>query len=281
MEIPTPDDRRLTGSLFLPKDDIRRTVIIAPAMGVGQTFYRYFARFLADHGFTALTFDYRDMGASARGSTKSSEADLYQWGRIDVASVISWITEQKPGDCLLYVGHSVGTQLLGLTPAVQNIQGLVAVTAPNGYWRLWSGKERLKVFLYWYVAFPLATGVLGYFPAKRLGLGLDLPGGVARDWTRWARTPGYVVDESGRPILEHFQSFRGSVLGYSFTDDTRAIERAVTELLGCFTRASVEHRHIDPAQFGMAAIGHMGFFRESDTLRTTLWNDTLGWLSTV
>jgi predicted alpha/beta hydrolase len=137
------------------------------------------------------------------------------------------------------------------------------------------------MFLYWYLAFPLATGVLGYFPAKRLGLGLDLPGGVARDWTRWARTPGYVVDESGQPMLEYFESLSGPVLAYSFTDDTRAIARAVTELLRRFSNASVEHRSIDPAELGVAAIGHTGFFRESETLRSTLWTDTLDWLSTV
>jgi predicted alpha/beta hydrolase len=281
VEIPTTDDYCLIGSLFQPRNDLRRVVIIAPAMGVGQTFYHYFARFLENRGFTVLTFDYRGIGASATGSARSSQADLYQWGRIDIASVISWIIKRRPEDRLLYVGHSVGTQLLGLTPAVQKIQGLVAVTAPNGYWRLWSGSERLKLFLYWHIAFPLATSILGYFPAKRLGLGLDLPGGIARDWTRWARTPGYVVDEQGQPILEHFQSLRGPVLAYSFTDDARAISRSVTELLSCFSSASVEHHQIDPAKLGLAAIGHMGYFRDSETLRTTLWTETSDWLSAV
>jgi predicted alpha/beta hydrolase len=281
VEIPTTDGRRLVGSLFLPRDDLHRAVIVAPAMGVGQTFYCYFARYLANRGFTALTFDYRGIGASARGPAKSSQADLYKWGRSDISSVISWMIEQRPADRLLYVGHSVGTQLLGLTPMIQKIRGLVAVTAPNGYWRLWSGRERLRVFLYWHFVFPVATRFLGYFPAKRLRLGLDLPGGVARDWARWARTPGYVVDEQGRPILEHFQSLRGPVLAYSFADDARATARSVTELLGCFSGASVEHRQINPADLGVASVGHVGYFRESETIRKTLWTDTANWLSSV
>jgi predicted alpha/beta hydrolase len=279
VEIPATDGCRLIGSLFKPRNDFRRAVIIAPAMGVGQTYYHPFARFLADRGFTVLTFDYRGIGASAREPARSSRARLYHWGRADIAGVLAWMAKLQSNDRLLYIGHSVGTQLLGLTPAVEKIQGLVAVTAPKGYWRLWPSGERLKLFLYWYVVFPMATRLLGYFPARRLGLGLDLPGGVARDWTRWARSPGYVVDEHGRPVLEHFQAIHGPILAYSFTDDARAPAKTVTELLKCFSNASVEHRQIRPAQLGVAAIGHMGFFRESETLRTTLWKEISDWLA--
>jgi predicted alpha/beta hydrolase len=281
VEIPTADGRYLVGSHFRPAGDLRRAVVIAPAMGVGQTFYHSFARFLANRGFTVLTFDYRGIGASARESARSSRASLYDWGSTDIAGVLSWMAERQPDDRLLYVGHSVGVQALGLTPAIRKIQGLVAITAPNGYWRLWSGRERVKLAFCWYVAFPMATGILGYFPAKRLGLGLDLPGRVARDWTRWARTPGYVVDERGRPVREHFQSFHGPVLAYSFTDDVRAVPRSITELLSYFSNAAIEHRQMEPAQLGVVSIGHMGFFRESEAIRTTLWTETSDWLAAV
>lgn len=281
VEIPAADGYRLIGSLFRPGEDLNRTVVVAPAMGVGQTFYHSFARFLAARGFTAITFDYRGIGASAHQPARLSDARLYDWARADVAGVLSWVADQYPNHRLLYVGHSVGTQLLGLTSAIQKIQGLVAVTSPNGYWRLWPRRERLKLLLYWYGIFPAATRLLGYFPAKRLGLGLDLPGGIARDWTRWARTPGYVVDEQGRPVLEHFQALHAPVLAYSFTDDVRAVPESITELLRCFTNASVEHRQIRPAQLGLASIGHMGYFRESEAIRTTLWMETSKWLTAV
>lgn len=281
VEIPAVDGYRLVGSLFKPSGDLHRTVTIAPAMGVGQKFYHPFALFLANRGFTVLTFDYRGIGASAHEHARLSQANLYQWGRDDIAGVLSWLTELRHKDHLLYVGHSAGTQLLGLTPAVKKIRGLVAVTAPNGYWRLWSSGERFKLFLYWYLVFPITTSLLGYFPAKRLGLGLDLPCGVARDWTRWARTPGYVVDERGQLMLENFQALHGPILAYSFTDDARAPANSVSKLLKYFSGASIEHRQIQPSQLGVNSIGHMGFFRESETLRTTLWTETSDWLASV
>lgn len=279
VEIPATDGYRLGGTLFSPGRGLGRVVAIAPAMGAGQTFYQPFARFLASRGFAALTFDYRGIGASAREPARASGATLYEWGRHDIAGVLAWISKRRPEDRLLYVGHSVGIQLLGVTTAIQQIQALVAVASPAGYWRLWPLAERIKLLLYWYAVFPVALRLLGYFPAKLLGLGLDLPGGVARDWARWARTPGYVVDERGQPLREHFLAFRGPILAYSFADDSRAPANTVAELLSYFANASVEHRHIRPAELGVATIGHVGFFRESETLRTTLWTETAAWLT--
>lgn len=281
MQIPAADGHRLGGTLFEPDGDVGRAVIVAPAIGVGQAFYKHFARFLASRGFAVLTFDYRGIAGSAHGPARLSPASLYQWGRDDIPGVLAWMAKLRPRNRLLYVGHSVGTQLLGLTPAVQQIQALVAVTSPSGYWRVWPRGQRTKMVLWWYVVFPLATTVLGYFPAERLGLGADLPGGVARDWARWARTPGYVVDERGQPLREHFRAFHGPILAYSFPDDLRAPPAAVTELLSYFSDASVEHRQIRPSQLGIDVIGHMGFFRDSDAIRATLWTGTADWLATV
>jgi predicted alpha/beta hydrolase len=280
VEIPATDGRILTGALFRPREDRRRSVIIAPAMGVGQTFYHNFARFLVDRGFTVLTFDYRGMGASARGPARSSRASLYDWGRKDVPGVLTWLAEKRQGDRMLWVGHSMGTQILGLVPSVGKIHGLVAVTAPNGYWGIWSGWSRLEYRLIWTLGFPAATGLLGFFPARKLGLGLDLPGGVARDWSCWARNPGYVVDEQSLPVRENFASFRGRLLAYSFHDDRRATREAVAALLEYFTNGGgVDHRHVRPSQFGLAPVGHVGYFRDGKRMRETLWTETADWLA--
>ena len=281
VEFPAADGRQLTGALFQPGQDRRRTVVIAPAMGAGQTYYHDFSRFLADRGFTVLTFDYRGIGASARGPARSSRATLYDWGRKDVPGVLDWLSTERPGDRLLWVGHSIGTQMLGLTPSIGKIQGLVAITAPSGYWGLWSGWTRWKYFLIWTLGFPAAVNLLGYFPARKLGQGLDLPGGVARDWSRWACNPWYVIDEAGQPVVENFASYRNPVLAYSFTDDRRATLEAVVALLDRFRDAPVDHRHVRPAHFGLEPIGHMGFFRDRGPLRDTLWAETADWLGSV
>ncbi len=40
------------------------SVIINPATGVAARYYHYYARFLAEHGFDVLTYDYRGIGLS-------------------------------------------------------------------------------------------------------------------------------------------------------------------------------------------------------------------------
>lgn len=279
VEIPAADGFVLGGTLFEPEARIGRSVIVATAMAAPQTYYQRFARFLASRGFTVLTFDYRGIGSSKAASARKTTASLYQWARDDIAGVIAWMRKLHPHDLLLYVGHSVGTQLLGLTPALQQLDAVVAITAPNGYWKF--APNKAYTVFWWYFGFPLLLAVLGYFPASRLGLGEDLPGGVARDWARWARTPGYVVDERGEPSREPFRAYRGPVLAWSFADDPRASRRGVEELLSYFSNASVDHRHLRPEQLDVKTIGHMGFFRDTEAARRALWEPTATWLATV
>ena len=59
----------------------------AAAMGVPQSFYAAFARWLAAEGFHAATFDYRGMGRSRRGSLRDVEADILTWAEQDTAAV--------------------------------------------------------------------------------------------------------------------------------------------------------------------------------------------------
>ena len=90
-----------------------------------------------------------------------------------------------------------------------------------------------------------------------------------------------MVDERGQLVLENFQALHGSILAYSFTDDARDPASSVSELLKYFKNASIEHREIQPSQLGIHSIDPMGFFRESETIRTTLWAETSDWLASA
>jgi len=68
-----------------------------------------------------------------------------------------------------------------------HLMGFHFVASQSGYWKLWSGKERMMVFALWHLAIPIATAWLGYFPGWMLGNAEDIPSGVAREWARWGR----------------------------------------------------------------------------------------------
>ena len=70
----------LSGTLFRPDGDIAAALIIHPAVGAPQGFYRAFAEWAASEGRLCLTYDYRDMGASATGPLRASKAGFVDWG---------------------------------------------------------------------------------------------------------------------------------------------------------------------------------------------------------
>lgn len=128
----------------------------------------------------------------------------------------------------------------------------------------------------WYLLIPSLTHTFTYFPARKLGLAEDLPGGVALEWARWGRHPDYIVDRGGTPIRDYFESFEAPILYYSFADDTYAPKAAVEHLMNCFSGAVKSGRHIRPRELGLQSIGHFGFFR--DELKPSLWAQTAEWL---
>lgn len=90
------DGYELSGTLFQPAEGrwSGKVVLLAGAIGVEQSFYQDYAAFLADAGFTVVTFDYRGIGASLRGPLHSVRANLLDWGERDIAAVIAWISSE-------------------------------------------------------------------------------------------------------------------------------------------------------------------------------------------
>ena len=100
----------------------------------------------------------------------------------------------------------------------------------------------------------------------------DHPG----QWARWCRTRGYLLGDDGsrRPGYERI---RAPILAYSFTDDGFAPRETVAAWLGFFPHAQVTHRHLAPADAGVKAVGHFGFFRP--LAEQTLWPQVAQWLA--
>jgi predicted alpha/beta hydrolase len=275
--IPATDGFRLAATLYSPDEEAAYPVVlINPATGVKRGIYDRFARFLAGRGMHVLSYDYRGIGGSRTKPLRALHASMVDWGTRDLAGAVDWLVEQFPRSPLLAVGHSSGGQLLGLTDRIQHVSALLTVGAQSGYWRHWDAPRRYQLALLWYAAMPAAARLLGYFPAKRLGMGEDLPGGVALEWARWCRNPNYISDERGVPLRPYFGDFAGPLLAYSFSDDRFAPRAAVEALLGFYHRARKEHRHLSPADLKVDAIDHFQWLRES--FRPTLWEDMATWL---
>jgi len=241
------------------------TVVIAPAMAVGQGFYAPFARWLAKTlGVRVVTFDYRGMGRSRRGRSARAfpEVTVRTWAERDAPGVLDWVAETAPEHAVGWVGHSLGAQILGLMPDADRVDRVLTVAAGSGYYGHHPRQRRIRKWLFrsW---MPAAARILGFFPGRRLGIVGDLPRGIALEWARWCANPHYAVDDRGRPDRDGFRSFAAPILALSFEDDDLIVRRAVDDLHGWFQAAPVTRRHLTPEELGVDGVGHFGFFRNA------------------
>lgn len=281
-ELVAVDGYRLAATRFEPAVPVDGAplVVVNAATGVKRTFYRRFATYLAEGGLRVVTYDYRGIGGSRRGPLRGFEARMADWCRLDFTGVLRGIAAAEPEARIAVVGHSLGGQAIGLTPEARRICAVWAVGAQIGWFGHWPLGRQLFLIPFWYLFLPPLTRLLGYFPSSKVGLGEDLPAGVALEWARWCRNRRFWIEADGTPLESHFADFRGRLHALSFADDGIAPAAAVAALVARFP-AGIEavHRDVAPAEVGLRRIGHFGFFQEP--CREPLWCEARDWLLAV
>jgi predicted alpha/beta hydrolase len=275
VEFPARDGYRLAGTLYRPAKPNRRAVLIQAATGVRQEYYGKFAAYLAARSFSALTFDYRGIGRSRPPSLRGFPARMRDWAEKDIAGALDYLARATNGARLIGLGHSFGGQVFGLVPGNERYVAVMAVGSQSGYWRHWGGAGRIGMWFLSHVLLPSMSSIMGYLPARVVGQGEDLPGGVAAEWARWCRHPGYVVGALG--AQEAYARFTAPLRVYSISDDAYAPPRSVEAFLAFYPNAPRKVERVDAAAMDGGPIGHFGFFRER--FRATLWREVADWMA--
>ena len=239
------------------------TILFGNAMGVRKEFYAAFARFLAANGAHVLTFDFR---------VPNNDVTVTDCVEMDLAARLVETRKAAPHLPLLFMGHSLGGQLIGVTPGNEAVRASLHVTRGSGYYKL-NDRMPIRVRLLWFVFMPLLTPIFGYFPGKALRMVGDLPRGVTWQRRRWCLHPDYLLSESAA-WRAAYARFDAPILSLSFEDDEINPKPAIDSLDARYPR--VVRRHIHPRDVGQRRIGHFGFFQEK--CRDPLWMEALAWL---
>lgn len=255
----------------------RATILIHGATAVPQSYYAAFARFAAQQGFRVVTYDYRGVGRSRPATLVGFQASMRDWAEYDARAVIAWAKELGEGRPLFSVGHSFGGQMLGLIGEAHEVDASVLVGAQLGYYGHWDLLGRAKLGVVWHWLIPGATRVFGFLPGQ-LGLGVDLPRGVAEEWARWCRSPEYFLGEI-EGAARRLAAFSKPVRMYSFSDDDLAPRGAVRALREGLSGTRPVHVELSPAEVGAKQVGHFGFFRQR--FQVSLWQDTVDYFNGV
>jgi len=281
-----PYDRyydQTTVDLDLHEDkEIQGVIFFAPAMAIRQGYYRYFLDYLSSIGYLVYSFDYSGIDLSRHGSLKHSELTMEDWIN-DLQAAVDWVLSSYAETLshlefptssnlpLYYLCHSLGGQFFGFLSNQNRFDAMIGITSQNGYWRLY--KNSTRYFFFWYLLVSPLTWFFGYFPSKKVGFGEDLPPKIMKRWKKWCTSRNYFFDDdSAHPQYEQYQ---GRILTLSFTDDPWATEEAVDDLYDHYNNADRDHWHLNPVDYDIEEIGHLGYFRPKCKV---LWQKTSQWL---
>lgn len=250
-------------------------VVLASASGTPRGFYRRIARHLADDGIPVLTFDYRGIGGSRPERLRGFEATMSDWGRLDLGAAIRWLDTSLDAGEVHLLGHSAGGQIAGLAPNADELASIVGIAAQSGYWGHWPGWRRWLFADLWYAFVPGLAHLVGYLPTAKLGIWPeDLPKGVALEWARWCRHPGYLLDCVSERDRRRYAAIEAPLLAVSVPSDPYAPRDAVDAWTAFFPNAPTTRRHV-PGRDQAMVEGHFGFL-EAEAQH--LWTEVADWV---
>ncbi len=262
------DGYELGASLFTPRraGPVHRVAVLHGGAGIPALRYRHFARYLAAAGIPVLTYDYRGMGRSRSAALRGFRASFEDWAEYDVAGAIAWLRGQFPRAEMTGIAHSIGSLLAGGAENADEQARLVMIGPHTGYYGDYIQRYRLAMSALWHGVMPALAVLLGYFPARRLGLGEDLPEKIALQWAG-RRSPelrpvGTAPDDKRvHALLDRCAALQRPLLLISVSDDAFSTAAGSRRLLSYYPRLSLlQHIEFTPVEAGVRRLGHFGFF---------------------
>jgi predicted alpha/beta hydrolase len=268
------DGFSLSATLYKPARQSGFALQINSAAGTPRAYYRTFAGFMAARGHAVFTYDVR--GVEREGAdVRHSPASVLASGTLDQAAATRWLADRYPDLPLAILGHSVGGQILGLSPEFGRFRAAMLVGSGHGYWRraprFWL---RLRRLLAVHLIGPPIVFLLGYMPAFVIGGAAKGPI-LARELMRFGRSPHFFCDEEGRALRPHNADFRGALRFLLIEDDEVVPPGNELNIEEYFPNARREKLLLRPANYGVTSIRHFGLFRRSMPERA--WADIASW----
>lgn len=248
----------LAGRLFRPAGRPVAVAVLHGATGVPMGFYRAFAEWMSGtRGVAVLTYDYRDFGASARGPVRKAKATMADWGLKDQPAALAAAAALVPGVARWVIGHSLGGVMLAFHPGMAGVERTILVASGPVHVSDHPAGFGLLARVFWHGMAPVAR-VAGYLPGW-LGLGVDLPLGVYRDWRRWCTTRGFHLGDVGRRLpLPDQAAVRGEMRVVAVADDNWVPAAAVWRGMALYPQAVKRQVVLRPGDFALPKIGHLG-----------------------
>ena len=253
-----------------------KTVIVAPAVGISQGYYKHIANFLSEAGYDVITFDYRGISKSSKVSNPEN-CTILNWGKQDLEAVISHVSKHYSNDIYL-IGHSIAGQVFPFAESNYKVKAAYFVASQNLSITNWSGGSKLLVNIFWDLIIPTFTIFKNPLPAFAYGGTQSLPYGVAANWRRWGKHKDG-ANGSEPDGYKKYSNIGTPTKFVGFTDDLMfAPVAAVKKLHEVYGVTKKECQIIDPSKTDLKEVGHFNFFKKE---KKSLWIDVINWFESV
>lgn len=268
--IEASDGYQLSALHAQPVIDPLGHIVISSATGVKKEFYINFADFLVQEGYTVLLFDYRGIGESAPLNLKTSDAFMHEWGTKDMNAVLNYLVYKKGATGIIWVGHSVGAQLIGFLHQHQHIGRVVAINSALGHWRYFPFPMKQLIWFLWYIVGPSMIRFYGYGTMKKIGWGENLPRNVLLEWRKWCLNRKYFTSLIQKKLgADKFYHFKAPLISVYTSDDFIANDITVPLMVNFFPNSPSAVFKLAVENYTSSKVGHTGVFRKK--FRQNLW----------
>lgn len=260
--ILTEDSCPIVLHLFSPEKSKGKLLLINSATGVKQQLYFSFAKYFAEQGFTAITYDYRGIGLSKPQKMRGFKASMRIWGTHDFKAVAAFINENFSDFKKYCLGHSVGALILGMNSDSKMFEKFIFVGTQDAYIGNLPKKVAVSAFFGFGIAVPVTSAIFGYFPAHWFGLGESLPKGSAADWQT------LILNKKSTSALyeklpENFSKNLNQETFIIYAEDDPWVKMKGMESLmnNVYPNLKKEYREVKISESPKKEIGHINFFR--------------------
>jgi len=247
----------------------KELILIFPALGVRQTYYRRLAEGLSTSApITVISCDWRAHGESSERPRRGLDYG-YDTYVHDMDQVIDRVKEKWPGLRLSLLGHSLGGQIASLHMGRfgSKIDRLLLVAAAALSYKNWSPGFGWRVRMAG-IFLPLLAEILGYYPGDKVGFGGREFKTLMKDWGHNTKKGEYHPLESTYDYEGAMASRKTDVRVITFEKDYWVSLKAARQLAHKFHPDSRVDFH------SLQGFGHFDWARQpEDTLNLILSMD--------
>jgi predicted alpha/beta hydrolase len=273
--ITAADGYQLSALYSTPAGKTTNAIILSSATGIKKEFYINFARFLVQNGYNVLLYDYRGIGQSAPNNLKTSCSYMHEWGTMDMNAVLDFMVNEKEFTDIIWVGHSVGAQLMGFLEHREHVKKVIAISSALGYWGYFPFPVKWLIWGLWYFIGPLMVKVYGYGAMQKIGWGENLSRNMMKEWREWCLSKNYFTGLLQEKLhADKFYQFTTPITAVYISDDYIANDKTVPLMMKFFPNAPQEILKIQVEQYTKFKVGHTGIFRRK--FEKNLWAVLMG-----